>query len=228
MHAQKNATLREYVSLHGELLQRVALGCLCCARILWCESLTVIAPHPVCCRCRQSIVAQTAKWSEKQGSRGAGKSKEELKREEQECVHCKTRPSKLSLNGSCCHVPNHRGDCVTREETEITEMARQLQVIRRERLRRLYQGETAQYVVFSATGRSRTRVIVRCGWRQVGACAECTRASISEGPSVASEPSIWDVNMARPCIHTVCTHIHVNPAHATTSLIGTEPKVASL
>ena len=75
-------------------------------------------------------------------------------------------------------------------------MARQLQVIRRERLRRLYQGETAQYVVFSATGRSRTRVIVRCGWRQVGACAECTRASISEGPSVASELSIWDVNMA--------------------------------
>ena len=63
----------------------------------------------------QSIVAQTAKWSEKQGSRGAGKSKEELKREEQE------------------------------EETEITEMARQLQVIRRERLRRLYQGETAQW-----------------------------------------------------------------------------------
>ena len=51
---------------------------------------------------RQRIVAQTAKWSEKQGARGAAKSKEELKREEAECVG----GLRLDCCPECSHNPH--------------------------------------------------------------------------------------------------------------------------
>ena len=77
-------------------------------------------------------------------------------------------PRKLSLNGSCCHVPHHRGDF--------------------------------------ATGRRRTRVIVRCGRRQVGAYAECTRASIRT--FCVHDRIVLTVKLSN--------YTYIHPAHATT------------
>ena len=115
---------------------------------------------------------QTAKWAEKQGQRGLGKSREEVKREEAECVApCTWWQSRTAalLRGSaaadaCVCV------CVltaARMRNEITQIASQLNVIRQARLRKLYEAEAAQCVSLPC-GRARTRRLL-CGARQ---CAD--------------------------------------------------------